>query len=91
MKYTANITSTTTFENNNLKSFSNTLKEIIENYIIPEFGNDLKLDVKMGLFTSDNYGSYRINFYNKEKEIVAYTIADTIMGEWKTYKTNKYE
>ena len=45
----------------------------------------------MGLFTSDNYGSYRINFYNKEKEIVAYTIADTIMGEWKTYKTNKHE
>lgn len=87
MKYTA----TTTSENKRQKEFVNTLKDIIEKYIIPEFGNDLKLDVELGLFTSDNYGSYRINFYNKEKEIVAYTIADTIMGEWKTYKTNKYE
>lgn len=87
MKYTA----TTTSENKRQKEFVNTLKDIIEKYIIPEFGNDLKLDVELGLFTSDNYGSYRINFYNKEKEIVAYTIADTIMGEWKTYKTNKHE
>ncbi len=89
-----NYTTTTTLDNyrqNRQKDFVKTLKEIIENYIIPEFGNDLKLDVEMGLFTSDNYGSYRINFYNKEKEIVAYTIADTIMGEWKTYKTNKHE
>lgn len=89
-----NYTTTTTLDNyrqNRQKDFVKTLKEIIENYIILEFGNDLKLDVEMGLFTSDNYGSYRINFYNKEKEIVAYTIADTIMGEWKTYKTNKYE
>ncbi len=89
-----NYTTTTTLDNyrqNRQKDFVKTLKEIIETFIIPEFGNDLKLDVEMGLFTSDNYGSYRINFYNKEKEIVAYTIADTIMGEWKTYKTNKYE
>jgi hypothetical protein len=89
-----NYTTTTTLDNywkNRQKDFVKTLKEIIENYIILEFGNDLKLDVEMGLFTSDNYGSYRINFYNKEKEIVAYTIADTIMGEWKTYKTNKHE
>jgi hypothetical protein len=87
MKYIA----TTTSENKRQKEFVNTLKDIIEKYIIPEFGNDLKLDVELGLFTSDNYGSYRINFYNKEKQIVAYTIADTIMGEWKTYKTNKHE
>ena len=89
-----NYTTTTTLDNyrqNRQKDFVKTLKEIIETFIIPEFGNDLKLDVEMGLFTSDNYGSYRINFYNKEKEIVAYTIADTIMGEWKTYKTHKYE
>lgn len=89
-----NYTTTTTLDNyrqNRQKDFVKTLKEIIETFIIPEFGNDLKLDVEMGLFTSDNYGSYRINFYNKEKEIVAYTIADTIMGEWKTYKTNKHE
>ncbi len=89
-----NYTTTTTLDNywkNRQKDFVKTLKEIIENYIILEFGNDLKLDVEMGLFTSDNYGSYRINFYNKEKEIVAYTKAETIMGEWKTYKTNKHE
>ena len=89
-----NYTTTTTLDNywkNRQKDFVKTLKEIIENYIILEFGNDLKLDVEMGLFTSDNYGSYRINFYNKEDKIIAYTIADTIMGEWKTYKTNKHE
>jgi len=89
-----NYTTTTTLDNywkNRQKDFVKTLKEIIENYIILEFGNDLKLDVEMGLFTSNNYGSNKINFYNKEDKIIAYTIADTIMGEWKTYKTNKYE
>lgn len=86
MKYTATINSKT-FEDKSQREFFNTLKNIIEKYIIPEFGNDLKLDVELGLFTSDEYGSYRINFYNNENKVVAYTIADTIMSEWKTFKT----
>jgi hypothetical protein len=87
MKYTT----TTTFEDKRQKEFVNTLKDIIEKDIIPEFGNDIYIEIEMGLFTSNNYGSNKINFYNKEDKIIAYTIADTIMGEWKTYKTNKHE
>jgi hypothetical protein len=53
--------------------------------IIPKFGSNLKFDITLGLWTSDQYGSYKISFTNDEKE-VCYILADTILGKWETFE-----
>lgn len=67
------------------KDFCETLSKIINDFIIPTFGKDLKLNIYSGLFTSDNYGSYKIGFFDKNDNELCYVIADTIIGEWKVY------
>jgi mRNA-degrading endonuclease RelE of RelBE toxin-antitoxin system len=82
--------SKTAFDDYNIefkKQFSNNLKEIINNTIIPTFGSSLKFDIELGNFTSGEYGSYRIPFYNKENNLICYIIADTIYGKWEIFKT----
>jgi hypothetical protein len=68
------------------KEFANILKEIIEKHIIPKFGSKLTMSIEQGLFTSGEYGSYRIPFIDESKKEVCYIIADTIIGEWKVYE-----
>jgi len=47
---------------------------------------DLTFNILMGLWTSDQYGSYKIPFKTKDtNKEVCYIIADTIMGEWRVY------
>jgi hypothetical protein len=70
------------------REFVNTLKEILEKHIIPNFGSNLTMSIELGLFTSDNYGSYRIPFKDDSGKELCYIIADTILGEWKVYKPN---
>jgi len=70
------------------KDFCDTLSKMYNDFIRPKFGDLVKtLSIEMGLFTSDNYGSYRISFYNEEKKEVCYIIADTILGKWECFET----
>lgn len=68
------------------REFVNMLKKIIEKDIIPNFGSKLTMSIDLGLFTSDNYGSYRILFSDDSGKEVCYIIADIIIGEWKVYE-----
>jgi hypothetical protein len=67
------------------KNFCETLTKIINEVVIPKFGSNLKFSITLGLWTSDEYGSYKISFTNDEKE-VCYILADTISGKWKTFE-----
>ena len=49
------------------KHFYEMLTKIINETIIPNFGDKLYFNIDCGLWTSDEYGSYRIPFYTKEK------------------------
>lgn len=70
---------------NKQKEFFGNLTNIINETIIPKFGSDLQMNVESGLFTSDEYGSYKVNFYKDEKKI-CYLIIDVITGEWKGFQ-----
>lgn len=70
------------------KEFLETLSNMINTYVIPNFGMNLKFNIEMGLFTSDNYGSHRISFFNTDGKEVCYIIADTILGIWELFKKN---
>jgi hypothetical protein len=66
------------------EEFCKTLSKIINEVVIPKYGMDLTFNILMGLWTSDQYGSYRISFKTKDtNKEVCYIIADTIMGEWR--------
>ncbi len=67
------------------RNFCEILTKIINEVVIPKFGSKLKFSVQLGLFTSDQYGSYKISFTNDEKE-VCYILADTILGKWETFE-----
>jgi hypothetical protein len=67
------------------KNFCETLTKIVNEVVIPNFGSNLKFSIILGLWTSDEYGSYKISFTNDEKE-VCYILADTILGKWETFK-----
>jgi len=69
------------------KEFYKTLTKIINEVVILEFGNELKMSIELGFFTSGQYGSYKILFTKNDKE-VCYIIADTILGEWQIFKNN---
>ena len=66
--------------------FSKNLTEIVNEHIIPKYGKDLNFSIQLGLWTSDEYGSYKIPFYDKNDNDVCYVIADVIIGEWKLYE-----
>lgn len=68
------------------KSFALALKEILDTHVIPTY-NVKTFDIQMGLFTSDQYGSYKVIYYDESGIEVCYTIADVIMGEYKTFKS----
>jgi hypothetical protein len=69
------------------ENFAKNLGKIMENTIIPNFGSSLSFNIELGNFTSEEYGSYRIPFYNKEGSLVCYIIADVIFGEWRIFKS----
>lgn len=66
--------------------FSKNLTQIVNEHIIPKYGKDLKFSIQLGLWTSDEYGSYKIPFYDKNDNDICYIIADVIIGEWKLYE-----
>lgn len=68
------------------KEFTKTLASIINEHIIPMFGMDLKFSIQLGLWTSDEYGSYKVLFADKKDNEVCYIIADTIQGKWEVFK-----
>jgi len=67
------------------KEFYEMLTKIINEVVMPKFGNELKMSIALGLWTSDEYGSYKISFTKDDKE-VCYVIADTIFGEWEIFE-----
>lgn len=72
------------------KNFFEMLQKGINEIIIPKFGRNLTFSISTGLFTSGQYGSYRIDFINNDtKTEICYIIADIIMGEWKFFETKK--
>ena len=73
------------FANEHKKLFCDTLTKMINEFVIPAFGIELKFTIQLGLWTSEQYGSYMIEFYNKENKKVCYILADTIFGEWKCF------
>ncbi len=86
--HSSSLNSSESYQEKKFREFVNMLKKIIEKDIIPNFGSKLTMSIELGLFTSDNYGSYRIPFTDDSGKEVCYIIADTIMGEWKVYKPN---
>lgn len=85
MKTTTIIYSENNYTAEKQKEFFGNLTNIINETIIPKFGSHLTMNIESGLFTSDEYGSYRINFYKDEKKL-CYIIADVIMGEWRGFQ-----
>jgi len=80
------------YEEKRRKEFCDFLTKIINENILPNFGKDIKtFNIELGLFTSDQYGSYRITFYDKDNNEVCYINADTILGEWTVFKNGKYD
>ena len=73
------------YSNEFRKNFYETLTKIVNEVIIPNFGNKLNMSIELGLFTSDEYGSYKISFTDNKKE-VCYILADTILGRWEIFK-----
>lgn len=69
------------------KTFYEPFKQIFEEHVVPKYGNcGYTMDIQLGLWTSAEYGSYRISFKQQEKEF-CYIIADIIIGEWKLYES----
>ena len=87
------MTTTENYEIKEKKEFVKTLTEIINNDILPtDFGKKIKtLNIEMGLFTSNNYGSYKVSFFDENKKEICYIIADNILNEYKVFKTNNNE
>lgn len=80
-------TTATQYEEQRKKEFCNMLTKIINDYILPKFGQHvIKFNIELGLFTSEQYGSYRIPFFDVEGGEVCYIVADTIIGEWKVFE-----
>jgi hypothetical protein len=86
--HSSSLNSSESYQEKHSREFVNALKEILEKHIIPNFGSNLTMSIEQGLFTSGEYGSYRIPFSDDSGKEVCYIIADTIMGEWKVYESN---
>lgn len=81
-----NNTSYDDFEKKQFKEkFYEPFKHILENYIFPVYGkSDYTIDIQLGFWLSDEYGSYRISLKKQGVEFY-YITADIIFGEWKGY------
>lgn len=69
-----------------MENFCKPLSDMMNTYVIPIYGGNLKFDIQLGFWTSDEYGSYKIPIYTEEKEL-CYIIGDVILGKWKLYKS----
>ncbi len=78
----------TDYSKNFKENFFKMLNKIVNENIIPKYGRDLMFGIHLGLWTSDQYGSYKVQFSKNNKE-VCYIIADTIMGEWNAYENKQ--
>ena len=67
------------------KSFSEALTTIFNHHIKNNFPEVTTFDIEQGLFTSGEYGSYRVPCYDKNKNMLCYIICDVIMGNYKVY------
>lgn len=67
------------------------LKDILI-YVKDKFGFQQTFSIEIGNFTSDEYGSYRLIFKNKNTNITTCTVIwDAIFGEIKIYKGGNNE
>lgn len=67
------------------------LKDILT-YVKDKFGFNQTFSIEIGNFTSDEYGSYRLIFKNKNTNITTCTVIwDAIFGEVKIYKGGNNE
>lgn len=88
--YSYSINTDTSYQDEFKKNFFEMLQKGINEVITPKFGRNLTFSISTGLFTSGQYGSYRIDFIdNNTKTEICYIIADIIMGEWKFFETKK--
>ncbi len=88
--YSYSTNTDTSYQDEFNKNFYKMLSKGINEIIIPKFGRNLTFSISTGLFTSGQYGSYRIDFINNDtKTEICYIIADIIMGEWKFFETKK--
>jgi len=72
------------------KKHLDTITELCEKFIFPEHGRNLTMTQEIGLFTSTEYGSYRINFY-KGGLLCCWIIADSISGKYEVFApSNKF-
>lgn len=79
------INKNTDFKDEIWESFCTSLTSIFNNYVKIKYPNVTTFSIEQGLFTSDEWGSYRVPCYNKDGEMLCYIICDVIMGEYKTY------
>ncbi len=89
---TSNIIGTTAiqYEEQRKREFCDMLTKIINDNILPKYGQRVnKFNIELGLFTSDQYGSYRIPFFDVDGKVVCYIVADTIMGIWEVFEVKK--
>jgi len=73
------------------KSFCSSLTVIFNNHVKIKYPNVTTFSIEQGLFTSDQYGSYRVPCYGKDGEMLCYIICDVIMGDYKTYEGSYLE
>jgi hypothetical protein len=67
------------------KSFTTALTTLFNGHIKIKYPDVTTFDIEQGLFTSGQYGSYRVPCYNKNKNMLCYIICDVIMGHYKIF------
>jgi hypothetical protein len=70
-------------------SFAENLTKVFNTIVIPEFPTVTKFSVEQGLFTSGEYGSYRVPCFDKDGNMLCYIVCDVILGEYIVY-SGKY-
>ena len=72
-------------ENSFQKSFTTALTTLFNSHVKVKYPDVTTFDLEQGLFTSYQYGSYRVPCYDKNKNMLCYIICDVIMGEYKVF------
>ena len=65
------------------ESFNIALTTLFNNHIKNHYPDVTTFDIQQGLFTSKEYGSYRVPCYDKNKTMLCYIICDVIMGHYR--------
>ena len=65
--------------------FSTALTTLFNGHVKVKYPDVTTFDIEQGLFTSGQYGSYRVPCYDKNKNMLCYIICDVIMGEYKVF------